>query len=455
MNLGVKLIIWGCRILVGGLFIFSGLIKANDSLGFSYKLEEYFVEFAKIFTENGFNLLAAPMEWLEAVALPLAMFIVVLEIVLGILTITGTKMKKVSFLLLALIIFFTFLTFASWKWELVKSCGCFGDFIPLTPFQSFIKDIILLVLILPIVLASGKIESILTPVGDRLTIFSSFVVFFLFTFYAYNHLPYSDHRAYKVGNNLLQEMSTQPGNPLILYKLENKNNGAVAEMTNYPDDYQNWKPYINPKDSSEKYFRSVDEELTIKHIKVKSTGQLNRVTEIPAELSEDWELIKEETEMFKPDIDPKIYDLTAESIEDNFENKIGEMLNDTNYRLVMVIRNLDFFGTFNQATDGWHFTKSSDAEKYYKQFQALYYDFKKEHKVYTTVLTSENDINKIDAFKQKLKTRVKFYFCSDKELKTMIRSSPGLFLWKKDLVLGKWHYYDFPTFEEIKENIIN
>ena len=455
MNLGIKIIVWVCRVLVGGLFIFSGLIKANDSLGFSYKLEEYFVEFAKIFTENGFDLLATPMEWLEAIALPLAMFIVVLEIVLGILTITGTKMKQVSLLLLALIVFFTFLTFASWKWELVKSCGCFGDFIPLTPFQSFIKDLILLVLIIPIVLASRKIKSFLTPIGDRLTIFSSFTVFFLFTFYAYNHLPYSDHRAYKVGNHLLQEMSIQPGNPLILYKLENIENGAITEMANYPDDYQNWKPYINPEDSSEKYFRSVDEKLTIKHIKVKSTGQLNRVTEIPDELSDEWELIKEETSLFTPDIDPKIYDLTAESIEDNFENKIGEMLNDTNYRLVLVIRNLDFFGNFNQANDGWHFKKSSEAEKYYKKFQSLYYDFKKEHKIYTTILTSENDINKIDAFKQALETRVKFYFCSDRELKTMIRSSPGLFLWKKDLVLGKWHYYEFATFEEIKDDIIN
>ena len=381
--------------------------------------------------------------------------IVVLEIVLGILTLTGTKMKKVAIWLLGLIVFFTFLTFASWKWELVKSCGCFGDFLPLTPFQSFLKDLVLLILIIPIVISSRKIKSLLTPVGDRLTIFSSFIIFFLFTFYAYNHLPFGDHRAYKVGNNLLEEMNTKPGNPLILYKLKNINNGAVAEMANYPDDYQNWEPYINPEDSLEKYFRSVDEELTIKHIRVKSTKQQNRVVEIPKEMTNDWELIKEETNTFSPDIDPKIFDLTAESIEDNFENKIDEILNDTNYRLVLVLRDLDFFGEFNQANDGWHFKKSPKAEKYYKQFQSLYYDFKREHKVYTTVLTSEDDINKIDAFKQGLKTQVKFYFCADKELKTMIRSSPGLFLWKKDLVLGKWHYYDLPTFEEVKDEILN
>jgi uncharacterized membrane protein YphA (DoxX/SURF4 family) len=455
MNTGTKIIVWIFRFLVGSLFIFSGLVKANDSLGFSYKLEEYFVEFGKIFIDNGLGFLATPMEWLENIALPLAMFIVVLEIVLGILTITGTKMKQVSILLLFLIIFFTFLTFASWKWELVKSCGCFGDFIPLTPFESFLKDIALLILIIPIFLASRKIDSILSPTGDKLTILSSFIVFFLFTFYSYNHLPFSDHRPYKIGNSLIQQMNSQPGNPLTLYKLQNNDNGAVTEMANYPDDYQNWSPYINPNDSSEKYFRSVEGELLIKHVKVKSTGQINRVTQIPNELADDWELIKEETSNFSPDIDPKIFDLTAESIEDNFENKIDEMLKDTNYRIVLVVRSLDFFGDFSLANDGWHFKKSIETEKYYKKFQSLYYDFKREHKVYTTILTSENDINKIDAFKQGLKTQVKLYFCADKELKTMIRSSPGLFLWKKDLVLGKWHYYDLPTFEEVKDNILN
>ncbi len=455
MNIILRIIVWICRLLVGGLFIFSGLVKANDPLGFSYKLEEYFVEFAKIATDHGLGFIATPLEWLEQIALPQAMFIVVLEIVLGILTLTGTKMKQVSMWLLALIVFFTILTFASAEYDIVRSCGCFGDFIPLTPMQSFIKDLILLGLIIPIFIARKNIHSLLTPIGDRITIYSSFIVFFLFTFYAYNHLPFADHRAYKVGNNLLEQMETKPGNPLILYKLKNKTNGVVAEMANYPDDYQNWEPYVDPNDSAAPYFRNVDEELTVIHIKVKSTGQNNIVTEIPDELKDEWEFIKEETQDFYPDIDPKIVDLRAESIRDDFENRIDEMLNDTNYRLVLVVRSLDFFGEFTEANDGWHFNKSAEGEKYYKQYQNLYYDFNKEAKAYTTILTSENDINRIDAFKQEMETQVRFYYCDDKELKTMIRSSPGLFLWKKDLVLGKWHYYDLPTFEEIKDDILN
>lgn len=454
MNVVVQLLLWVCRILVGGLFIFSGIVKANDPLGFSYKLEEYFLEFGTIFTNSGWGWLTPVMDLMSYISLSLSMGIVVLEIVLGILTLLGTKMKQVSVWLLSLIVFFTFLTFASWKWGLVKSCGCFGDFIPLTPWESFLKDLVLLVLILPIFIFRKNITSILTPIGDKLAIYISSIVFFLFTFYAYNHLPYADHRPYAVGNSILDKMETQKGNPLILYKLKNKANGAVVEMAKYPDDYERWEPYIDPNDSSAKYFRNVDGLLDVKIIKMK-TGQENTVLEIPAEFKDEWKVLKDTSINYFPDIDPKIYDLTAESLEDDFEDKINEMLNDTNYRIVLIIRDLGFFGEFTQANDGWHMEKNTDREEVYKKFQKLYFDMSEQFSVKLTVLTSESDLDKINAFKQEYKTSVKFYYCDDKELKTAIRSSPGLFLWKKDTVKGKWHYSDFPTFEEINENYLN
>ena len=453
MKLLIKILVWVCRIQIGGLFIFSGLIKANDALGFSYKLEEYFEVFAKILSENGLGVLATPLEWMAHLALPLSIFIVVFEIVLGILTILGINMRRVALWLFTLIIFFTFLTFVSWYWDLVKSCGCFGDFIPLTPKQSFFKDIYLLVWIIPLVVARNKISSLLNPVGDKIAIFSSWIIFFLFTFYAFNHLPYADYRAYAIGNKLLEQMETKKGNPLILYKLQHKQDGFVAEMASYPDDYQNWKPYVNPKDSTAPYFREVDGELNIKLIKIKSTGQENKVVEIPIELEDDWILLTDTTILFTPDSDPKITDLAAYSFEDE-EDKIQVMLNDSNYRFVLVVRDLSFFGEFALANDGWHFNKSIEGEKKYKKFQELY-ALNKIETFYFSILTSEYDVNKIDAFRHEMKTKVKFYNCDDKELKTMIRASPGLFLWKKDLVLGKWHYYDFPTLEDIKKYFLN
>ena len=123
------------RLVLGGLFIFSGVIKMNDPLGFSYKLEEYF----------GADVLN--LEFLQPLALPMAIFLVAFEVVLGLLMLLG-HLRFLTFISMAgLMAFFTFLTFYSAYFNKVTDCGCFGDAIPLTPWQSFGKDVILSVLI--------------------------------------------------------------------------------------------------------------------------------------------------------------------------------------------------------------------------------------------------------------------------------------------------------------------
>ena len=121
------------RLLVGVLFILSGLIKANDPIGFSYKLDEYF------------EVLGTP--FFLPFSLYLSIFICVIEITLGFATLTGYRMKKVAWILLAMILFFTWLTGYSSITGKVTDCGCFGDAIKITPQQSFYKDLILLLLI--------------------------------------------------------------------------------------------------------------------------------------------------------------------------------------------------------------------------------------------------------------------------------------------------------------------
>ena len=86
-----------CRFLVGVLFIISGLIKANDPLGFSYKLDEYFTVFNTT--------------WMIPASLPMAMLICIFEVGLGVALLVGYRMVLVSWLMLLMIVFFTFLTF--------------------------------------------------------------------------------------------------------------------------------------------------------------------------------------------------------------------------------------------------------------------------------------------------------------------------------------------------------
>ena len=124
------------RLFVGILFIISGLIKLNDPIGFSYKLDEYF-------SEAVFN-----MPFFVPFTLAIALFVVILEVVLGVMLLIGYKTKLTIWLLLLLIVKFTFLTFYSAYFDVVKDCGCFGDALHLTPWQSFSKDLILLFFIL-------------------------------------------------------------------------------------------------------------------------------------------------------------------------------------------------------------------------------------------------------------------------------------------------------------------
>src|SRR5882757_1084961 len=143
-NKSISPLVWVARILVGLLFIFSGLIKINDPLGFSYKLEEYFEVFHITFL-NGF-------------ALSLAIILCALEIILGFALLIGVRAGSVAWGLLLLIIFFAFLTFYSAFFHVVETCGCFGDAIPLTPWQSFSKDLVLLLLIVVLFINKDKIK---------------------------------------------------------------------------------------------------------------------------------------------------------------------------------------------------------------------------------------------------------------------------------------------------------
>src|SRR5476649_2931784 len=152
--------VWAARVSVGMLFIFSGLIKANDPLGFSYKLEEYFEVFHITF--------------LNGIALSIAIILCALEIILGFALLIGVRAVSVAWGLLLLIIFFAFLTFYSAYFKVVQTCGCFGDAIPLTPWQSFSKDLVLLLLILVLFFNRKKIQPLFTAkTGDGLLLLSA------------------------------------------------------------------------------------------------------------------------------------------------------------------------------------------------------------------------------------------------------------------------------------------
>lgn len=182
------------RYAVGALFIFSGIIKVNDPVGTQIKLTEYFEVFAYD--------IAPFFEWFVPAALFLSVFLSVLEVVLGAALILGYRMRVTAWILLGMIVFFTFLTFYSAYFNKVTDCGCFGDAIKLTPWQSFKKDVILLFLILIIFWKKDTYQPWFGPRFRDVKIIGITVFMTGLAIYAIHHLPFIDFRAYKVGNHL-------------------------------------------------------------------------------------------------------------------------------------------------------------------------------------------------------------------------------------------------------------
>lgn len=212
----MKYLVGISRIFVGILFIISGLIKLNDPVGFSFKLQDYFAP-------DVLNL-----EFLVPYALMIALLVVIFEVMLGVMLLLGYAKRFTLFSLLAMIVFFTFLTFYSAYFNKVTDCGCFGDALKLTPWESFWKDIVLLVLILVLFFGRNHLQPFFTKNIRSIAVLVSLMLSLWLGYHVLMHLPIVDFRAYKIGTNIEEGMTT-PDNalpPIIeyawIYEIEGK-----------------------------------------------------------------------------------------------------------------------------------------------------------------------------------------------------------------------------------------
>jgi len=373
------------RIFVGVLFIFSGLIKANDTLGFGYKLEEYFDVFH--------------ISFLSPFATGIAMLLCVLEIVLGALLLFGFWKKKVATGLLGIIIFFTFLTFVSAAFKVVTSCGCFGDAIPLTPWQSFSKDLVLLVLIVYIFIHRTQISPLTYRIGiQKLTLIVVVGISFLFTLYTYNYLPVLDFLPYKIGVSLPDAMKIPAGAApdlyQIMYKLKNKATGVTKEMSD--------KDYLK-------------------------TGIWKDT---------NWEIIGEPVQtLIKKGYEPKIKDLTISDASGTDYTK--ELIENPYYNLIIVAYNLNHT---NEEAIG--------------RLNALTLDVTEQFNTRVVMLTS-NSAQDAAAFSKRNKFLAEIFYADAVPLKSMVRANPGILLLKNGVVINKWSYESMPSFDKLKAKYLD
>lgn len=492
----MKILLYISRIFVGALFIVSGLIKANDTLGFSYKLEEYFENGALAYRiRDWFGWDSFSLEFLMEHALMLAVIMCAAEIILGFAVLFGTKIKFATISLLVLTTMFFFLTLhtatcdphgsynevttvaidsdeyqmminrmennskltivdedASERTvifqeempvQCVTDCGCFGDAMKgslgrsLTPWESWTKDVVLMIFIIPIFLARKKIkinttkEDVVIFIGAFLfTAFLSWVFAwyfpllflaigvgcyyaskrFLFNrflkwipillvalasliliYYTLNHLPLRDYRAYAVGKSIPEQMKLPEGAVPDVYEnifyYKNKTTGKVEEFTesNYPWDDDNY-------------------EFSDRETKLISEGDKAAITDftISAEDGNDYaaDYFNEEGYIFMF----VFYDIT--------KAEIGAIKKINTF--------VDQAGTEGAYSIGLTASLYADIEK----------------------------------FKHDNQLALDFYTCDAITLKTVVRANPGVVLMKKGNILGKWNANDLPDYEELKQEYL-
>ncbi len=194
----MKILITIIRIFTGILFIFSGLVKAIDPKGLAYKMQEFFEAFANDGYFKGL------MHILNDYALSFSIIMITLEVIIGLALLLGWKKKFTTIMLLLLMILFTFLTSYVLFSGKIRACGCFGDCIPITPIQTFAKDILLLVFSIILILGMKYIHPIAKPLPLWLYVSIATILTLFLQFYVIKHLPVVDCLPFKKGNNVLE-----------------------------------------------------------------------------------------------------------------------------------------------------------------------------------------------------------------------------------------------------------
>ena len=356
------------RVIVGVLFIFSGLVKANDPLGLSYKMQEFFEVWGWSFF-NDFTL-------------SFSILMIAFEIIAGVAVLLGWRMKLFSWLLLLLIIFFTFLTGYAVLSGKIRTCGCFGDCIPLTAEQSFTKDLILTVLIVFIFIFRNKVQPLFRPFMSGLILVLTTIFSFGLQAYVLKHLPIVDCLPYKVGKNIQQQMKVPPGaiadSTVITFVYDKK--GAQVEFTSdkFPDDFDDSLYHFVKR--YDKLVRKGNAEPAIKDFALATLGGTDSTTAILEQKGK------------------AIFLFVKDEMYPDYNKKENQML--------------------------------QQIIEYAKQNSISFY-----------VITNTREV--VGEFASATKDTAVTFMCDAVAIKTAARSNPTLYLLKDGVIEGKWAYADF------------
>jgi hypothetical protein len=254
-------------IIVGLVFLFSGFVKGIDLLGSTYKFADYFVAFG--------------IPSLEKISLPLAFILSAAEFVIGAALIIRIRMEIFAWLALIFMGFFTPLTLYIAIANPVSDCGCFGDALVISNWETFWKNVVLILLVFHVFFFRRKFRRFLPePLLEWGLAVIILTVFTYVSLYSYKHLPVFDFRPFHIGANIPQKMSIPPDAPFDEYEvvLFYEKDGVVKEFTieNLPDTTWNWV-------DSKSTLISKGYEPPIKDFSIESTEDFEDITNLVLE----------------------------------------------------------------------------------------------------------------------------------------------------------------------------
>lgn len=418
-------VVWYLQYFVGALLLFSGFIKAVDPLGTAYKMQDYFEEFQR----QGFPL----SEFMHSQALPFSVFMLVVELVLGFCLILGIGGRRTTFFTLLMMLFFTWLTgfnyltgftpndpdndvgffqFSKWaafneNYIRIKDCGCFGDFMKLTPLQTFLKDVFLVIVTIGLHIKGNQIKDMLVITANpekkqisskkiRIGVVAGLSLLswlFCLNNYYFND-AFIDFRPFYVGVDMVEAKKTCKG--------------AEKEIKFI---------YLNEQTNEEKLLTMAE-----------MTDTTNKYL-----FAAPWKY-KDRTEVIiKEACTSKIREFGMEGDSSETQTKMMEIVYDTERaHLVAVAANLD-----------------NSSKSAFKEIAALAAAAEKDG-IPTTAFYSHIEGSTVEEFRHTLQLPFPVIWADDKLLKTIIRANPGLLLIKNGKIIQKWHHWHIPNYDGVK-----
>lgn len=496
----------------GALFVFSGWVKAIDPLGTAYKMEQYFAEFESTFSGTWFSFLAPIFPKLSELSTGFSVFMIVFEIVLGIMLLVGSARKFTAWAFFLLVLFFTFLTgftyltgyvpegvnffqFGEWGPYVatnmkVTDCGCFGDFLKLEPRTSFLKDVFLLVPSIIFVIFHGKMHQLFNGAARTTLVGLGIIGLLLYCFSNYRwDIPHTDFRPFHDGANIRLEKQledlAEANADVIAYRMTNKSTGEVVEMP--IDEYlKQYKQY--PKE--EWKLEQIKEEPAVRLVKngdgyaIPSAQGEPYEPELAAYLAEAWgasaDTVKRVVERSKvsdfelsggPDggdvtdqllnHDGYSFMIVAYKLYTEREEPTTLMKTDTVYAMdtiavedtIKVVRRIEEVKKRQVEKTTYHW-KSDYLTPWETAVNPIMAKAQQAgHRVFAA--TSYASPEKLEQFKSATGSDYPFVTGDDILLKTIVRSNPGVVLLKNGEVVEKWHYKKLPDFEKLKADYLH